>query len=131
MIVLDHTIVYADDAPEAAEFLAGLLGLPDPQPTPDGRYLAVALPGGPTLRYTHTRWGLPVLSQHYAFAVSDREFDEIYGRLRDRSLPHWADARHAVPATVGATPHGRRVFLLDPAGHDLEILTRVEPEQCV
>ena len=32
-----------------------------------------------------------IVPQHYAFLVDEKEFDEIFGRVRERSLPYWAD----------------------------------------
>jgi hypothetical protein len=32
-----------------------------------------------------------ITPQHYAFLISEAEFDEIFGRIRDRKLPYWAD----------------------------------------
>ena len=32
-----------------------------------------------------------VTSQHYAFLVSEAEFDEIFARIKARNLPYWAD----------------------------------------
>ena len=32
-----------------------------------------------------------ITPQHYAFLVSESEFDEIFGRIRDRKLTYWAD----------------------------------------
>src|SRR5205823_11407345 len=33
----------------------------------------------------------PASPQHYAFLVSESDFDQIFGRIRDRQLPYWAD----------------------------------------
>jgi hypothetical protein len=32
-----------------------------------------------------------ITPQHYAFLVSEAEFDQIFGRIRERQLPYWAD----------------------------------------
>lgn len=62
--------------------------------------------------------------QHYAFLVSEAEFDEIFGRIRERKLPWWA--RPGAPPTRRNQPLGRRPrrLLSDPDGHLLEITTR-------
>jgi hypothetical protein len=32
-----------------------------------------------------------ITPQHYAFPTSESEFDAIFGRIRERQLPYWAD----------------------------------------
>jgi hypothetical protein len=62
--------------------------------------------------------------QHYAFLVSEEEFDAIYGRIRAGGLQHWADTRGSRPNEINHNDGGRGVYFQDPAGHYLEILTR-------
>lgn len=61
--------------------------------------------------------------QHYAFLVTETEFDEIFGRVRHRNLPYWADPMHN-PNEVNAWDDGRGVYFDDLDGHCLEIITR-------
>ncbi|MDQ3274002.1 MAG: VOC family protein, partial [Actinomycetota bacterium] len=63
-------------------------------------------------------------SQHYAFLVSDRKFDEIFGRIRERKLSYWADPYHREPDEINTRDGGRGLYFDDPDGHNLEILTR-------
>ena len=62
--------------------------------------------------------------QHYAFLVSEKEFDSIYGKIRDRGTQHWADPRGSRPGEINHNDGGRGVYFQDPAGHYLEIITR-------
>lgn len=62
--------------------------------------------------------------QHYAFLVTETEFGEIFGRVRDRNLPYWPDPMHHDPNQVNAWDDGRGVYFDDPDGHRLEIITR-------
>jgi catechol 2,3-dioxygenase-like lactoylglutathione lyase family enzyme len=62
--------------------------------------------------------------QHYAFLVAEDEFDEIFGRIRERALPYWADPHHSEPGEINHHDGGRGVYFDDPDGHNLEIITR-------
>jgi len=121
-ISFNHTIVASRDKRESAEFLAELFGLPSPKPM--GRFMAVELEHGATLDYADVGEGEEVRRQHYAFLVSDDDFDAIYGKIQSRGLLHWADPRQARPGEINHNHGGRGVYFLDPAGHAMEILTR-------
>ena len=62
--------------------------------------------------------------QHYAFLVSEREFDEIFGRIRERKLKYWADPGQKQEGKTNTHFGGRGVYFEDPSGHLLEIITR-------
>ena len=62
--------------------------------------------------------------QHYAFLVSDTEFDQIFGRLQARKMPYWADPAQKVKGEINHHFGGRGVYFEDPSGHLLEIITR-------
>ncbi|OBG26368.1 VOC family protein [Mycobacterium sp. E3198] len=121
-ISFNHTIVAARDKRESAEFLAELFGLPSPKPF--GHFLTVELEHGATLDYADAPEGEEIRRQHYAFLVSEDDFDAIYGRIADRGLPHWADPRQQRPGEINRRDGGRGVYFLDPSGHAMEILTR-------
>ena len=61
--------------------------------------------------------------QHYAFLVSEDEFDAIHARIRERGLEWWADPFHRQPGEVNHGDGGRGLYWNDPNGHSLEILT--------
>ena len=65
-----------------------------------------------------------ILPQHYAFLISEEEFDAIFGRIRERGLSYWADPFHHEPGQINRRDGGRGVYFDDPSGHNLEILTR-------
>ena len=65
-----------------------------------------------------------IVSQHYAFLVSEVEFDEIFERIRQRRLPFWADPGREQRGQINAWDDGRGVYFEDPNGHLLEIITR-------
>jgi hypothetical protein len=66
----------------------------------------------------------PVQAQHYAFLISEAEFDVIFGRIRDLGLAYWADPMHRREGEINHDDGGRGVYFSDPDGHQLEILTR-------
>ena len=86
-VQLNHTILWARDSKSSAAFLAEMLGLPAPAHW--GPFEVVTTANGANLDYLD-RDG-EIASQHYAFLVSEAEFDAIFGRIKGRRLPYWAD----------------------------------------
>lgn len=120
-IELNHTIVAAKDKKASAQFLADILGLEvGPQ---YGPFIPVEIPNGVTLDYMEAGDG-PITAQHYAFLVSEDEFDAIFGRIKDAGLTYWADPHHTVKNEINTNDGGRGAYWDDPNGHSLEILTR-------
>jgi len=121
-ITFNHTIVAARDRSESANFFTEMFGLP--AASEFGPFLAVTLNHGVSLDYAQVQDGQAIPAQHYAFLVSEDEFDAIYGRIQSRALPHWADPRGARPGEINRNDGGRGVYFQDPSGHYLEIITR-------
>lgn len=119
-IELNHTIVAATDRDRTAEFLADILGLA-PAAT-YGPFRVVELANGVSLDVMGA--GGPVTPQHYAFLVSEDEFDQIWARIRERGLTFWADPFHQRPGEINTNDGGRGLYWQDPDGHNLEIITR-------
>jgi len=119
-IDLNHTIVHARDPQSSATFLAEILGRPGP--VRFGPFHGVELDNGVTLDFIRADGDLIV--EHYAFLVSEEEFDQILGRIRARELPYWADPGHQQPGRINHGDGGRGVYWNDPDGHYLEIITR-------
>ncbi|WP_046731874.1 VOC family protein [Streptomyces humi] len=117
---LNHTIVAAHDRHASARFLADILGL---EVSPEyGPFVPVALPNGVTLDYMDSSGEIP--PQHYAFLVSEDDFDAIFGRVREAGIGYWADPHHSRPGEINHNDGGRGTYFDDPDGHRLEILTR-------
>jgi len=119
-IELNHTIVPARDALASATFLTDILGLDAPRRF--GPFWTVSLSNRVTLDYQD--WGGEIPIEHYAFLVSETEFDEIFARIRERGLEYWADPHHQRPLEINRNDGGRGVYWNDPNGHYLEIITR-------
>ena len=119
-VQLNHTIVRAHDKKASANFLAEILGLP--APTIFGPFMTVQADNDVTLDFLDSRGD--IVPQHYAFLVTEREFDVIFGRIRERGLSYWADPAHQELSKINTRDGGRGVYFDDPNGHSLEILTR-------
>lgn len=117
---LNHTIVSAHDSGKTAAFFAEILGLP--HPTRFGPFHVVQAANGVSLDILDTDDEIAV--QHYAFLVSEPEFDEIFDRITRRNVRHWADPAQSKPNEINHHDGGRGVYFEDPDGHLLEILTR-------
>ena len=120
-IKLNHTIVHSRDKREAAEFFSELFNRPEP--VPFGPFLDVEVDNEVTLAFLNAD-GMEVQMQHYAFLVSEQEFDEIFGRVKQRGLTYWADPHLAQKGKINNHDGGRGVYFQDPSGHLLEIITR-------
>jgi catechol 2,3-dioxygenase-like lactoylglutathione lyase family enzyme len=117
---LNHTIVHARDKQVSASFLAEILGLR--APAPFGHFMVVRTDNDVSLDFVDSDG--EITPRHYAFLVSEREFDEIFGRIRARDLPYWADPFRKEPGQINTHDGGRGVYFPDPSGHLLEIITR-------
>ena len=119
-IDFNHTIVSARDSKASAEFLAEMLGLPAPRKW--GPFQMVTTENGANIDFMNT--GGEITPQHYAFLVSESEFDQIFGRIRERSHPYWADPAQEQSGEINHHDGGRGVYFEDPDGHLLEVITR-------
>lgn len=119
-VQLNHTIVLSRDKRASSDFLSQILGLPEP--VPFGPFLVVQAANAVSLDFVEVKGA--IVPQHYAFLISEEEFDAIFGRIRERGLPYWADPFHHEPGQINRRDGGRGVYFNDPSGHNLEILTR-------
>ena len=91
-ITFNHTIVAAKDKKQSATFLTELFDLPGPTLWAHFMMVTVGPPDSAvSLDYADVADGEEIHPQHYAFLVSEDEFDAIYGRIRSWALDHWAD----------------------------------------
>ena len=117
-VELNHTIVKVRDKVASAEFYRDVLGLPEF--TTYGPFTVIALANGATLDFNQDS-GTP---QHYAFLVSEDEFDAIRDRIVARGLPFWGDPFKRMPNEINHADGGRGLYWEDPDRHMLEIITR-------
>jgi catechol 2,3-dioxygenase-like lactoylglutathione lyase family enzyme len=118
-IELNHTIVGATDKHASAQFLADILGLTVGPDT--GPFTPVQLANGVTLDYMDRAQVAP---QHYAFLVSDDDFDAAFARVREAGLSYFADPGFQQQGEINTRWGGRGVYFRDPDGHSMEMLTR-------
>ncbi|MBA9003241.1 MULTISPECIES: VOC family protein [Thermomonospora] len=118
-IQLSRIIIFAKDKRASARFLTDLLDLDDPAPA--GIFVAVRLADGVTLHYAQPAADFP--RQRYTFLVGEDDFDAIYARVRDQGLTFWADPYRRTAGQI-AVHDGRGLYVDDPSGHILEIVTR-------
>jgi catechol 2,3-dioxygenase-like lactoylglutathione lyase family enzyme len=117
---LNHTIVWCSDKQRSADFLTEILGLPPARTF--FHFLVVDLKNVVSLDY-YQKEG-PVAQQHYAFLVSDEEFDAGFERIQDQGLTYWADPARSKPGEINHHYGGRGVYFADPDGHLLELITK-------
>jgi len=119
-IQLNHTIVHSKDAAASAKFLADLFGLPAPVKF---YHFHCVKTGEANLDFLNAD-GMEIQMQHYAFLVSDAEFDAIFGRIQMGKLKYWADPGQKQEGEINRHFGGRGVYFQDPSGHLLEIITK-------
>ena len=117
---LNHTIVWCRDKRKSSAFLVDLLGLP--KPSPFGPMLVVQLGNGVSLDYYEQEG--KISSQHYAFLVSEDEFDQIFARIKAQGLNYWADPGKERAGDIYRLHGGRGVYFDDPDKHLLEVMTQ-------
>ena len=115
----NHTIVWVRDSDASATFLSEILGLNAPRRW--GPFLIVTTATGTNLDFMNADG--EISTQHYAFLVSESEFDQIFDRVRERSLPYWADPAQTQAGEINYNEGGRGFYFEDPNGHFLEVIT--------
>jgi catechol 2,3-dioxygenase-like lactoylglutathione lyase family enzyme len=116
-ITLNHTIVPARDKIASAKFFAQLFGLKR------GRvnyFAPVRVNKTLTLLFDDdSRFE----SHHYAFHVSEREFDAIFRRVKKAKLAYGSAPWSMTDGKLNDWGGGRGVYFKDLNGHVLELMT--------
>ncbi len=117
-IVLNHTIVPAHDNDKAARWFARIFGLR--YDGPKGHFAPVKINHSLTLLFdTDDSVGV----SHYAFYVSDDEFDEIFGRVKEEGVAFGSAPGRFADGQLNDWNGGRGVYFKSPDGHILELMT--------
>lgn len=116
---LNHTIVNCSNQSKSSNFLVDILGRP--VPTRFGPFHVVSLDNDVSLDYLQT--DKPIEQQHYAFLITEFEFDAVLGRIIERGITHWADPGRKRAGEINRNDGGRGVYFNDPDGHLLEVIT--------
>ena len=122
--VLDHLIIPARDRRAAAERLAAILGVPWAAQAAVGPFSAVYVSDDLTVDFDDTPPGTPVPLHHYAFRVSEAEFDALLGRLQALGLAWRSSPLGPDDHQVNTSAGGRIVYWREPDGHAWEALTQ-------
>lgn len=119
-VLLNHTIVLSRDKRASAAFLSEVLGLGPP--VAYGPFLGVETDNGVTLDFMDTTDD-EIASQHYAFLISEEDFDRVFALITERGIEYWADPFGEHPNEINHGDGGRGFYFHDPSGHWLEVLT--------
>ena len=117
-ITLNHTIVPVRDKTSAARFFADIFGL-----SYDGKadyFAPVRVNETLTLLFDDE---IAFESHHYAFHVSDSEFDAIFGRIEMAEIAYGSGPGSLEDGRLNNWNGGRGVYFRDPDGHVLELMT--------
>ena len=120
-IRLDHTIVPVKDKMASAEFFAAIFGLK----ARPGHFARVQVNDSLTLDFSDDPEAAAHI-HHYAFHVSNAEFDAILGRLKSMGVPFGSEPFNRSDGGLYRLRGGRGVYFDDPNGHILEIMTVAE-----
>lgn len=119
-IELNHTIVPARDKVAAARFFANIFGLPFYEHDV-GYFAPVRVNERLTLDFHDDVEQFEI--HHYAFKVSEQDFDAIFGRIQAEDLPYGAAPHSPADRRINRHAGGRGLYFRDPNGQLLELLT--------
>ena len=116
---LNHLIVWSSDRHAAAKFFTDIFGLG--APTEFGPFTVVETGNGVSIDFAN---GEPN-RMHLALLVTEREFDQILGRIQEQGVSYWADPGRSRPDQINRKDGGRGVYFSDPHTNvSWEALTR-------
>lgn len=118
-IELNHTIVSAHDKVASAKFFASIFGLPFEE-SAVGYFAPVRVNDALTPDFADSN---DVAIQHYAFKVSEEEFEAIFARIRKEGRVYGSGPYSREDMKINHRGGGRGVYFCDPNGHVLELLT--------
>ena len=123
--ILNHTIVRANDKWVSAEFFARIMGLEVERNSPT-HFAPVKV--NDNLFFDFDDGRDPVTHEHYAFHVTDEEFDDIFGRVKDEGLSYGSEPFAQDNMQVYDMWGGRGIYFHELNGHSIEIFTRRSPD---
>jgi catechol 2,3-dioxygenase-like lactoylglutathione lyase family enzyme len=128
-VKLNHLIVPAKDKVASAQLFAEIFGL-EVKPS-QGRFAQVPIDEHLTINFAddeHTRDILHFVpeqleSHHYAFHVTDEEFDGIFERVKAKGLTYGSGPTTDTDLRIGDRRGGRALYFRELNGHLLEVMT--------
>jgi catechol 2,3-dioxygenase-like lactoylglutathione lyase family enzyme len=126
-IRLDHTIVPAKDKVASARFFAEIFGLT----VKLGYFAQVQINESLTFDFADEPESSDepgsntggIQSHHYAFHISDAEFDAIFGRVKAKGISYGSSPFNSTDGQIYTRRGGRGFYFEDPNGHLLEVMT--------
>jgi hypothetical protein len=128
-VELNHLLVPCKDKVESANYFARLMGLPT---GPVAHFAPVKINDSLVLDFAEiddvSLWEGEqghFARQHYAFKVSEDEFDAIFGRVKDEALRYGSGPGpdNLYDMQVDERRGGHRVYFDEMNGHSIEIFT--------
>jgi catechol 2,3-dioxygenase-like lactoylglutathione lyase family enzyme len=117
-ITLNHTIVPSHDNVASAKFYENIFGFNFVKEW--GHFAVVKVNSTLTLDFqTKEKFS----SIHYAFKVSDEQFDLIFNRVQNGNIKYGSEPYSLEDGEINHKYGGRGLYFKDPNGHVLEIIT--------
>jgi len=121
MALIDHIIVKVNDLKASVAFYTDVLGFANEGT--DGPFTMIRV--GPNCQLQLAPWGTTGF-EHYAFAVSRKEFDQILGRIKEAGIDHGptfdsVGSNSGPGEESGARGRAPTLYFNDPSKHLLEI----------
>jgi catechol 2,3-dioxygenase-like lactoylglutathione lyase family enzyme len=115
---LDHHIVPAHDKEASARWFADIMGLEYKGPW--GHFAPVKIDEYLSLDFDNAE---NFQTSHYAFLVSDPEFNDILERVQEKKIVYGSGPRDSEDMQINHKHQGRGFYFKDPNGHLLEVIT--------
>jgi catechol 2,3-dioxygenase-like lactoylglutathione lyase family enzyme len=117
-ITLNHTIVPSHNKEASAKFFARIFGLE--YSGMHSHFAPVRINGDTTFDWDDSD---QFEGHHYAFVVSDDQFDAIKNRLTAENVAYGSGPRTPTDGEINTRRGGRGLYFPDPDGHLMEIMT--------
>ena len=117
-ISLNHTIVPSHDNVASAKFYERIFGFEFVKQW--GHFAVLKVNSSLTFDFMNQKdfnW------HHYAFKVTEEQFDQIFDRVQGEGLAYGSGPRSISNNKINNDYGGRGVYFKDPNGHILEMLT--------
>lgn len=118
-ITLNHTIIPSHNHVETAKFYARVFGFDFLKEW--GCFAVVKVNSSLTLDFMQKK---TFSSLHFAFKVSEQQFDEILGRIITEKIIYGSSPSLLDNGKINNNDGGRGLYFRDANGHVLEMLTK-------
>ena len=120
-IQLDHVTVPTNDKVKSAQLLGELLGVAWAAEATAGPFAPVYVSDELTMDFDEAESNFPI--QHFAFKVTESEFNSILGRIVAAGLSYRSNPHGPMDMKINTEHGGQIVYWNEPGGHIWEILT--------